>query len=70
MYFPYGDETKELNDEARKNAGGSWIQLSDGMTQFFLFLCITLYAFGHLLLERKANESSMSHVILKEGEHL
>ncbi len=28
---------------------------------FFLFLYITMYAFGHLLLERQANEKKMDH---------
>ncbi len=30
----YRDETKELNDEARKSADGSFIQLSDGITHY------------------------------------
>lgn len=32
----YRDETKELNDETRKSAGGSFIQLSDGVTHYEL----------------------------------
>jgi pimeloyl-ACP methyl ester carboxylesterase len=36
MSFPYRDETKELNDESRKNAGGSFIQLADGVTHYEL----------------------------------
>ncbi|MEP7137424.1 MAG: alpha/beta hydrolase, partial [Chloroflexota bacterium] len=30
------DETKELNDEARKSAGGAFIQLSNGVTHYEL----------------------------------
>ena len=36
MSFLYRDETKELNDEARKSADGSFIQLPDGVTHFEL----------------------------------
>ena len=36
MPFPYRDETKELNDETRKNATGSFIQLADGITHYEL----------------------------------
>ena len=34
MSFSYRDETKELNDETRKSAGGLFIQLSDGITHY------------------------------------
>lgn len=34
--FPYRDETRELNDTTRKAAGGSYIQLSDGITHYQL----------------------------------
>jgi pimeloyl-ACP methyl ester carboxylesterase len=36
MHFPYRDETKELNDEARRSADGSFIQLPDGITHYEL----------------------------------
>ncbi len=36
MSFPYFDETKELNESARKGAGGSFVTLSDGMTHYEL----------------------------------
>jgi len=36
MPFPYRDETKQLNDETRKNATGSFIQLADGITHYEL----------------------------------
>lgn len=36
MPFHSRDETKELNDETRKNAGGSFIQLPDGVTHYEL----------------------------------
>ena len=36
MSFSYRDETKELNDLTRKEASGSFIQLSDGFTHFEL----------------------------------
>ena len=36
MTFSYGDETKELNERTRKEAGGSFIQLSDGFTHYEL----------------------------------
>ncbi len=32
----YRDETLELNDETRKSAGGSFIQLSGGITHYEL----------------------------------
>jgi len=34
MPFPYLDETKELNESARKEADGLFIQLSDGNTHY------------------------------------
>ncbi len=36
MSFPYRDEIKELNDEARRFAGGSFAQLPNGMTHYEL----------------------------------
>ena len=36
MLFPYRDETKELNDKARRSADGSFIQLPDGITHYEL----------------------------------
>jgi len=36
MPFPYRDETKELDDEARKLAGGSFVKLPDGVTHYEL----------------------------------
>jgi pimeloyl-ACP methyl ester carboxylesterase len=36
MPFPYRGETKELNELTRKEASGSFIQLSDGVTHFQL----------------------------------
>jgi pimeloyl-ACP methyl ester carboxylesterase len=36
MNFPYRDETKELNDETRRSAEGSFIQLPDGITHYEL----------------------------------
>jgi pimeloyl-ACP methyl ester carboxylesterase len=36
MSLPIRDETKELNDETRKDAGGSFIQLSSGVTHYEL----------------------------------
>jgi pimeloyl-ACP methyl ester carboxylesterase len=36
MSFSYRDETKELNDLTRKEASGSFIQLSDGVTHYEL----------------------------------
>ena len=36
MNFPYREETKELNDETRKDADGSFIQLVDGVTHYEL----------------------------------
>ena len=36
MHFPYRDETKELNDEARRFADGAFIQLPDGITHYEL----------------------------------
>jgi pimeloyl-ACP methyl ester carboxylesterase len=36
MSFSYRDETKELNDLTRKEANGSFIQLSDGVTHYEL----------------------------------
>lgn len=36
MSFPYRDEIKDLNDEARQSAGGSFVQLSNGMTHYEL----------------------------------
>ncbi|MBL8090199.1 MAG: alpha/beta hydrolase [Anaerolineales bacterium] len=36
MPFPYLDETKELNESARKEADGLFIQLSDGITHYQL----------------------------------
>lgn len=36
MTFPYRDEIKELNDEARRSAGGSFAQLSNGITHYEL----------------------------------
>ncbi len=36
MGFPYRGETKELNDEARQEIGGSFIRLSDGYTHYEL----------------------------------
>ncbi len=34
MPFPYRNETKEMNDDARTSAGGSFIRLSDGLTHY------------------------------------
>lgn len=36
MFFSYRDETKELNDLTRKEATGSFIQLTDGVTHYEL----------------------------------
>ena len=36
MSFPYRDETKELDDDARRSAGGSFIQLPAGVTHYEL----------------------------------
>lgn len=36
MPFPYRDETNELNDETRKSASGSFIQLPNGVTHYEL----------------------------------
>ncbi|MBI5944189.1 MAG: alpha/beta hydrolase [Chloroflexi bacterium] len=36
MSFPYLDETKELNDATRKDAGGSFVTLPDGVTHYEL----------------------------------
>jgi pimeloyl-ACP methyl ester carboxylesterase len=36
MKFPYREETKELNDETRRSAAGSFIQLADGITHYEL----------------------------------
>ncbi|MBI3161052.1 MAG: alpha/beta hydrolase [Chloroflexi bacterium] len=36
MPFPYLDETRELDDSARKEAGGSFIKLTDGITHYEL----------------------------------
>lgn len=36
MPFPFLDETKELNESTRKEAGGSFIALTDGVTHFEL----------------------------------
>lgn len=36
MPFPYFDETKPLNESTRKEADGSFIQLSDGITHYQL----------------------------------
>ncbi len=36
MSFPFFDETKELNENTRKEAAGSFIMLSDGVTHFEL----------------------------------
>ena len=36
MFFPYRDETKELNDETRRSAEGSFLQLQDGITHYEL----------------------------------
>ena len=36
MPFPYFDETKELNESTRKEAEGSFINLSDGITHYQL----------------------------------
>ena len=36
MSFSYRDETKELNELTRKEAGGSFIQLPDGVTHYEL----------------------------------
>jgi len=36
MSFPYLGETKELNDDTRKDAGGSFIPLTDGVTHYEL----------------------------------
>jgi pimeloyl-ACP methyl ester carboxylesterase len=36
MPFRYRDETKELNDETRRTADGSFIQLPDGVTHYEL----------------------------------
>ena len=36
MFFPFRTETKELDDEARRMTGGSFVQLSDGITHYEL----------------------------------
>jgi pimeloyl-ACP methyl ester carboxylesterase len=36
MTFPYFDETRELNESTRKEADGSFIKLSDGVTHYQL----------------------------------
>jgi pimeloyl-ACP methyl ester carboxylesterase len=36
MFFSYRDETKELNELTRREASGSFIQLSDGVTHYQL----------------------------------
>ena len=36
MNFPYREETKELNDETRRSAAGSFIQLAEGITHYEL----------------------------------
>ncbi len=36
MAFPYRSEIKELNDEARQSADGSFVRLSNGMTHYEL----------------------------------
>ncbi len=36
MPFPYRDETKELNDDARKHAHGSFVGLPNGVTHYEL----------------------------------
>ena len=36
MSFPYLDETRELDELARKDAGGSFAALKDGMTHYEL----------------------------------
>lgn len=36
MHLSYRDETKELNDETRRSADGSFIQLPDGVTHYEL----------------------------------
>jgi pimeloyl-ACP methyl ester carboxylesterase len=36
MYFPYRGETKELDEFTRRDAGGSYVQLSDGVTHIEL----------------------------------
>ena len=36
MSFPYRDETRELNDLARKDLSGSFIELPDGVTHYEL----------------------------------
>jgi len=36
MPFPYLDETSELNDATRRDAGGSFIELGDGITHYEL----------------------------------
>jgi hypothetical protein len=36
MPFSYRDETKELNEVTRREASGSFIQLSDGFTHYEL----------------------------------
>ena len=34
MFIPYRDETKELNEDTRKSAGGSFISLPNGITHY------------------------------------
>ena len=34
MFFPYRDETKELNEDARRSAGGAFISLPNGITHY------------------------------------
>jgi pimeloyl-ACP methyl ester carboxylesterase len=36
MHFSYRDETEELNERTRKEASGSFVQLSDGFTHYEL----------------------------------
>ena len=36
MSFPFFDETKELNENTRKEAAGSFVALSDGVTHYEL----------------------------------
>ena len=34
MFFPYRDETKELNEDTRRSAGGAFISLPNGITHY------------------------------------
>ena len=75
MLEPLGDPTDPagialFTFERMQNPSLQSIGFTGLFAVFFLFLYITLYTFGHLLLERQANESPTSHVMLNEVKHL